>query len=305
VKKAAKQLASQLSVPLSSAQRAIARGCGYQDWHDVEGEVADVPPCPLDQSLSADAFVERQRILILKIAADLGASEGDVQYALSDARVTGDRTPQLEEQIAICIACWRAKDIPYTGARQNGAVGVLKTKGRNGEPVILRSFGSPTEVLTHRGVMSIADFEYVSPRRTAYLFVPMRLFLPYGYWTEADGARVLFSRDYHPLWRLRDNQAPERVEPWTRIKFKDQTWLWDDANTPWETPKVEAALIGFLKMHGLHQLPILTDALPLLVRETGRLAPRVADSAALLQAQRTTAAHIAVANGQEPRQSLH
>jgi len=43
----------------------------------------------------------------------------------------------------------------------------------------------------------------------------------------------------------------------------------------------------------------------LLVRETGRLAPRVADSAALLQAQRTTAAHIAVANGQEPRQSLH
>ena len=36
---------------------------------------------------------------------------------------------------------------------------------------------------------------------------------------------MLFSRDYLPLWRLRDGKPPERVEPWLWIKFVKQEWF--------------------------------------------------------------------------------
>jgi hypothetical protein len=288
-KRAAKHLAAELSVPLSSAQRAIAHGCGFRDWHELEREIASGPPCPLDQSLSSETFVTRQRDLTLAIAHDLGAFDGDVQYALSTARLTGDRLPQLAEQIAIRTACWRATDLPVASVRQKGAVGEFRPDGgkAKSKTVILRSFGFLTEVIRHSSILTIAASEYVSPRQPGALFIPMRLYLPYGYWNELDGARVLFSRDYHPLWRLRENMAPERVEPWTRIKFNNQAHLWDDGLAPWEAPMLETTLIELLAKSGVHQLPILADALPLLVH-TDQTHCRMADGARLLQARRTS-----------------
>ena len=101
---------------------------------------------------------------------------------------------------------------------------------------ILRHFGRPTRVITHTYANStVADFEYVSPKTALPLFIPMRLYIAYGVWTEPDGSMVLFSRDYFPLWRLREGHAPERLFPWLWIKHVEQSWYWGDSNTPWCT----------------------------------------------------------------------
>ena len=293
LKKAAKHLAARLPVSLSSAQRAVARACGYRDWHDLEGQVHIGPACALDQTLTSELFIERQSHVILAIARDLSLADGDVQYALGEARLTGDRPPQLQEQIAIRLACWSATTLPIAGVRQRGAVGTLKTAGRNGEVVILREYGRPTETISHRAVTSVGDFEYMSPRVARPLFLPMRLYLPYGYWTEADGARVIFSRDYKPMWRLRAGQPIERVDPWLRISFAALTHLWPGSQAPWWSKELKAFLDNYLIQNGICMLPILADALPLLVHDRSNRSLRMADAAELLRTHRTTPAEAA------------
>ena len=286
VKKAAKHLSADLGVPLASAQKAVASALGYRDWHELEGLVATGPPCTLDEDLPLSHFVERQTRLTLAVAGATGKPDGDVQAALSTARLTGNRLPKLDEQIAVRLACWRATSLPIVGPRRPGAIGALNVSGRRGETVILQSFGRPTMVVTHGSIGAVAGVEYVSPRVPRPLFLPMRLYMPYGYYTEADGARVIFSRDYHPLWRLRDGAAPERVEPWKWIKKRDQTHLWDDAQGPWDSPELCASLLAYLDKNGVHQLPILADALPLLVHDPALGNRRIGDGAALLSAKR-------------------
>jgi hypothetical protein len=291
-KKASKRLSAVLSVPLAAAQRAVARASGFGDWHEMERQFNAGPICPLDQSLSSPIYVERLSHLTMAIAEELSVADGDVQFALTDSRLTGDRQIDLTEQIAIRLTCFRANRLPSVGARQAGAVGTLNVSGRRGEAVILRHFGRPTETISDRGITTIADFEYVSPRCPPQLFLPIRLYLPYGVWTELDNARVLFSRDYKPLWRLREGRSPERVEPWLHIRFKEQAFLWHDAETPWQSAELRRFLEHYLIQHDVSRLPILTDALPFLVHsEISGL--KMSDAAQLLRAARTP--HPAVA----------
>src|SRR5262245_28075226 len=72
----------------------------------------------------------------------------------------------------------------------------------------------------------------LSPRSKR--IVRMRLELPYGVWTCADGTEVLYNRDYEPICR----RTPYgQVEPFHRSEFipwKDQKWFYYDGNPPWE-----------------------------------------------------------------------
>jgi hypothetical protein len=74
-KKSAKIVAHLLGEPLSVAQAAIARSCGYQDWHDFELNHAKDSPFALDQHLSQAEYLARQTRLILALAleADWGS----------------------------------------------------------------------------------------------------------------------------------------------------------------------------------------------------------------------------------------
>lgn len=285
-KKAAKHLANKLNVSLSNAQRAIAKSCGYRDWHELETQVSNGPAFELDNVTQTEIFVERQAKIITTAASELQRQDGDVQYALSEARLTGNRPIDLDEQIAIRLACWRSTSLPPAKARQRGAIGKLRTPGRNGETVILRHFGQPTKVISDREITTVADFEYVTPRQEIGLFLPARLYLPYGFWTEQSGARVIFSRDYKPLWRLRVGYEPERVLPWEWIKFTAQEFLWDDGQTPWGSKILKGRLISFLRNNGLNQLPILADCLPLLVHETSKRLDNMSDGVDLLKTLR-------------------
>ena len=285
-KRASKHIAMTLGVLLSAAQQAVARSCGYRDWHELEKSCGKGSPSQLDHALSLDDFVARQAQMALSLATVLSISSGDAQYALSEARLSGDRPVGLNEQIAIRLAIWRATSLPPRGARQCGALGRLKTPGRNGEAVILRLFGRPTEVISHRGASTVADFEYISPRAELPLFMPMRLYLPYGYWVEEGGVRVIFNRDYKPMWRILVDGTVQRLEPWLWIKFMRQVFLWDDACTPWHSSDLKCHLEDLLSGWGIRALPLIADALPLLVNATPGREVGFSDAADLLKLER-------------------
>ncbi len=264
-KKSAKSVALLLGLPLSVAQAAIARSCGYQDWHDFELNHAKGLPFTLDHHLGQAEYVARQTQLILALAAEVGISDGDAQFALAHSRLTGDRPASLKEQIDLRLSCWRQTALPIAANRSRGAVGILSSPGRNGEVVILRSFGRPTSVVTQKGPGIVADFEYISPRNPPPLFLPLRFYLPYGHWTETGGARVLFSRDYKPMWRIRGEAGIERLNPSLWIRFREQVFYWDDASTPWDMPEVRRKMDALLASLGVRCLPIWADALPIVV----------------------------------------
>jgi hypothetical protein len=265
-KKGAKKLSSLLNRPLAQCQSAVAKACGYRDWHELERQVAPQSNATLDQYLSRDEYVDRQVNLAVRIAELLEVVDDDAQYALVRARITGDRESSLAEQLAIRAGCLRQTALPDTGRRQRGSIGKLKSPGRNGEIVILKRFGRSTYVLTHKTPdAAVADFEFVSPKSPLPLFVPMRLYMPYGAWTEKIGSRVLFSRDYKPLWRLTSDKKLSRINPWDRIQFETEEWFWDDLETPWSSALRYKTEVRRLQDFGVTGLPKLVEVLPHLV----------------------------------------
>jgi len=265
-KKAAKIFAALTGQTLSFCQRAIARSCGYRDWHDLESSVRSEQPSECDEYLPRDAFIETQVSLISQLKVEFSMNSGDIQHALSASRITGNRRADISEQLDIRIRVFQNEELPAVTGKVRGAIGKLKTSGRNGEPVILKNFGPPVHVITHgSGNAGVADFEYVTPRKPLPLFIPMRLYLAYGAWIEDEGATVLFSRDYCPLWRIREGQRAERLEPWNRIRFVHQSWFWDDRNTPWSDPELCKKEMNRLSDYGLIGLPLLVEILPIVV----------------------------------------
>ncbi|HEY2032334.1 MAG TPA: hypothetical protein VGH02_01475 [Rhizomicrobium sp.] len=265
--KAAQKTSKLSNQPLAKVQDVLARVCGYQDLFDFQKNYATGPATRLDQELEPDEFVTRQCELSLSLAERLDVSEGDAQFFLGRSHLTGDRQTSLEEQIAIRLLCFEKREFPIAAKRTMGAIGRLKSPGRNGEIVILKSYGRPCDVVTNTNVGTVADFEYISPKTPPRLFIPLRLYLPYGLWTEEDGAKVLFSRDYFPLWRVREGSTPERLEPWLRINYVEQKWFWDDGEVPWQSRSTKARVEKVLSDWRVNALPMWVEALPLIVRD--------------------------------------
>lgn len=264
-KKTAKTLSKKLSISLSQAQVATAKVCGFIDWHDFEKNYKSELATPLDQNINDTDFIKRHAHQSLCLANILGIPDGDAQYFLATARLTGDRPVLLSDQIAIRLECLRQTVLPLKMEEMRGTTGWLEEYGAS-EAVILKKYGYATDFITHRGNSNniCADYE-ISFKNPPLLFLPMASYMPYGYWEEDDGAKVLFSRDYKPLWRIRKNQKPERVEPWLWISWQRQEFLFGDHNTPWNFPIIKQEVESFLRDCGVQTLPILADAFPFIV----------------------------------------
>ncbi|MCQ4188863.1 hypothetical protein [Methylocystis suflitae] len=261
-KTAAKRISMATGCSLSAAQRAVARSSGYRDWHDLETSLSGGTP---DFDVTTTPSPEDQTHMSELLARELNLTSGDALYALGFSRLFGPQDTNIREQLEIQTRLFRLRELPLAERRQRGAIGKLKSPGRDGEMVILKSFGKPTLIVTHQsGRAAAADFEYVTPRNAEELFIPMRLYLAYGIWTEADDSQVLFSRDYCPMWRLRQGLSPERMNPWERITFTKQEWFWE-GRLPWRDRAMHEAEIDRLRKFGVRFLPKLVDTLPLVV----------------------------------------
>jgi hypothetical protein len=262
----AKSIALVTQLPLSACQTAFAQAAGYRDWFELNQFTRKHDSITLHTLDPSSGAIELTN-LCLNLEAKLAADGGDILYALSPFDLYG-RSHTLPEIIDIRCKMLRATSIPFNGRRKAGEVGRLKVSGRNAWPVLLREFGKPTRVVTAKSLRGVvADFEYVSPREPLPLFVPPRLFWAYGVWTEKDGSRVLFSRDYMPLWRLSPGSRPQRLEPWLWIEKTQETHFWDDRQSPWSDSKRSEIELRRLGDFGVFGLPRLVEALPLVFQE--------------------------------------
>lgn len=262
VKAAAKRLSSVTGVRLSACQEAIAKASGYRDWHELQATSASspafVPPLKLQDLCE----------FICNVANRVNGSAGDVQYALVSSPLAPDSALSLQDHLELRASVYRRMEIPDPVGRQPGAVGRQKRTGRH---LILRSYGSSTQYISNRSANTgIASSEFVMPRVPIPLFIPRRLYVPYGAWTERDGAKVLFSRNYLPLWRLREGSAPERVSPMLWISYVEQEWFWTDETTPWDDDERWNRQMEKLTGLGVRGLPKLVEVLPLLVHDSSR-----------------------------------
>lgn len=264
-KKSAKALASiSDTIPLSTAQHAVARLGGCRDWHDLEtclnrrgiAETTELPVSPYpDLHDIAD--------LALQISDELGTDWSTALYAISIAHLPGLRLESLAKYEKIWLRLmFRMGN--FTGQRKTpGSLVRMKVDGRMGSPGYLRTYGRPVSLVTDVSIDTcIADFEVSFPRNPIAPFVPARLKYAYGCWLEKDGAKVLFSRDYKPLWRLREGRRPERLKPWLWIDKIHEQHFWDDVNSPWYTRKRQEEECARLHDFGITTLPKLTDVLP-------------------------------------------
>lgn len=268
LKKAAKRLVEVIpTLSLSSAQQALAITLGYQDLHEFEQGHAYETPTPLDEKLSESEFRMRLFAVCQQLASVLGIPDGDAQYALSALRLTGDRPLSFSDHEAIRTMCWRAGPMPWAGNRRPGSTFYIKEKRYPLQRAYLRRIEGGVSCITDGADSSLcATFEAVAPRTRIEDFVPRRLVLPYGWWSLKDGSRVIFSRDYNPLWRIVENQRPQRMEPWIWVtEIKDQRWYAKETGKGWDSEVTRGMAMSDLQANGVRGLPKLVDALPIMI----------------------------------------
>lgn len=262
-KKCTKALALAANVRLSHAQRAIAKLAGCRDWHELEKRL-NSRPSDTCASIPLNSEPHMNTITLVNILSmELGLSWGDALYTLFRSNLPGIEFHDAQDYEVIWLKCFE-QTLKIDGSRRSpGNVVKIKSTGMNGRLAILKSFGKPTHLVTHGCEdTAVSNFEVTIPRKPLPIFVPARLKLPYGWWTEADGSRVLFSRDYKPLWRLSDGRKPERLAPWLWIDKIEEKWFWDETNPPWYSSNRIEEEECRLRDFGIIALPKLADTLP-------------------------------------------
>jgi hypothetical protein len=271
-KKAAKQLAKLLpQSSLASAQIAISKVLGYRDWHDLEVQHASQPATDLDDELTVEQFRGRMLEQTIALASALSIPDVRAQYLLSAVRLTGNRRASKLDHELIRTSHWRNTSLPWRGPKAPGATFTIKERGVAPRRAYVRRIERGVDAITDQSCASgCADFEASFPRVRIDDFVPVRLTLPYGWWTQADGTIVVFSRDYMPLWNVRPGRDPEQAEPWARIKFERQDFFGDmNAELNWTSEIALGAASDRFTRFGITGLPILVDVLPILVDNPG------------------------------------
>ncbi len=251
---AARQLAKlSADLTLSHIQAAVARACGYRDWHELRTQTGVGQIAPRDPVSDA--------ALIAALSRELGLLAGDVQDGVARSRLVDGQAWTLDRHQATRLAIWRNG---FLGSAQRGQPGSrvkVVSDGRATRRAYLRQAGRPTWVVYDDGPGTCADFESVADPAGAD-FIPRRLWAPYGYWTLDDGSIVVFSRDYYPLWRLAEGRV-ERPDPWwwivgIRSEFHFGVSLGLDDHQ-WDSGPTHNLAMAFLERHRVIGLPKLVD----------------------------------------------
>lgn len=267
-RKAAKTVSNVTGKPLHLCQEAVAKACGYRDWHELSNSLVN-QSCIVNNHIVSQDLLGSQFVLSSRLIEELKINSGDGQYAVARSQLVGNGVLSPSEQVELRVRLFQKFELPPVPRREKGAVGVVKgLPRRKREVVILRAFGRNARVITdYTPDAACRNCEYITPKRPVKMFVPKRLYLPYGAWTELDGATVIFSRDYCPMWRLREGRTPERMFPWEWVKFVEQSWFWNEGDEPWFDERQYAREMRRLSDFGVVGLPILAEVLPIILEK--------------------------------------
>jgi hypothetical protein len=115
---------------------------------------------------------------------------------------------------------------------------------------------------THWGTLRCMRWEISICRdqTPATSFKPMRIVMPYGKWTCADGTEVLFNRDYRPIWKKHPNGKVVVAAPDEWVKFAKQEFLFGDHNAPDEDRDSYRICTNQLRDWGVqNNVPVMLD----------------------------------------------
>jgi hypothetical protein len=95
----------------------------------------------------------------------------------------------------------------------------------------------------------------------------MRLWLAYGIWAEQGGSKVLFSRDYYPLWSIAPDGTVAADEPWRFVDYSGKTdYVFDDETAPWWNAHKAHEIEHLMEKMGVSGAPKLHDVIAILMR---------------------------------------
>ena len=155
-------------------------------------------------------------------------------------------------------------------AIEPGTIVKVRTGGlavRRGSPAYFLGIrGSGVRLLTDAAIAVALRSQISVPSMPIPAFAPMLLRLAYGVWTEADETRVLFSRDYFPLWRVSPDGEVVADDPWRWVLFVKEEWFWDNGHTPWRSRKKAREVEQRMEDMGVAGMPKLMDAVPILIQ---------------------------------------
>ncbi|MCR8556976.1 DUF5623 domain-containing protein [Mucilaginibacter sp. BJC16-A38] len=123
------------------------------------------------------------------------------------------------------------------------------------------------EVSVLRKQLLIADFK------------PMRLCLPYGKWTCANGREVLFNRDYCPIWQRSPDGTVTAIQPDVYVRYETTEHYYNDRSAPYyiHNEATFETCTGILKDWGVaEKRNLVLDLLPaaLAAGDVGLLSPK-------------------------------
>ena len=167
-----------------------------------------------------------------------------------------------------------SKQFPVTRRRWDlGSPCEIKTKGRPDRRALLISRAKNRDgicqAMTDDEIVICVGYELINPR-TAQFFIPMRFWMPYGIWTEDDGSKVLFSRDYCPLWKIQDDCTPVQDDPDRWVSFISKgvnrpQFFFDGGS--FCQPVDEVRGLKILQKHQVLSVPKLVEWLPKCLEE--------------------------------------
>jgi hypothetical protein len=113
---------------------------------------------------------------------------------------------------------------------------LVRSKERDWLAIAVSQIDDSVICYTHWGIMHCQrrEISICRDQTPAASFRPMRIVMPYGKWTCADGTEVLFNRDYRPIWKKHSNGMVVAADPDEWVIFTKQEFLFGDHNAPHE-----------------------------------------------------------------------
>jgi hypothetical protein len=143
---------------------------------------------------------------------------------------------------------------------------IVRVKGTRA--LVLKVEQNEVRLLADAGILSVSRHEVTIPKVPLEPFAPMRLWLAYGIWTEQDGSKVLFSRDYYPLWRIASNGTVTADEPWRFVDYAGKAdYFFDDETAPWWNAHKAQEIEHLMAKMGVSGAPTLLDVIGILMRD--------------------------------------
>lgn len=249
-KRAAKKLKKHVkNQRLSNCQEYIAQALGFRDWYHLNST---------GNTNNVNAPTGNPAEVANRLAKLAGIQSAESLHVLTTARIFGS-TFGPAGGLAAREEMFARQEFSSIDKNAVGAVCRVKTANQPDIPALLIHRGGLCKVMTDHSIMMTVDSELISQPGDTF-FIPMRFWMPYGIWTESDNTKVIFSREYCPLWKIVDGKAPERDNPDRWVTAIDQKYYFNEKS--FHDDDATSKGLDILKEHGVVSTPKLVEWLP-------------------------------------------